>query len=292
MMDANKSNIQSIKRQSSLKFSVAICVYRNDYPEHFKEAMESIINQTVPPDEIVLVVDGPVPESTEGLINNFSEMDFIKVIRFPKNVGHGNARRRALENCSYNLVALMDADDISVPDRFEKQLQCFEQEEHLSIVGGNIIEFIDSLENQVSIRSVPQTHKEITDFMKKRCPFNQTTVMMKLEDVERAGGYFDWYMNEDYYLWIRMFLNGAYFRNISEYLVFVRVGNAMYQRRGGWKYFLSEAKLQRYMLKNDLIDFVQFSYNLIVRFFVQVVLPPRLRGVFFRTFARSKPHQT
>lgn len=270
------------------KFSVSMCVYKNDNPVHFKEALESVINQSKPPDEIVLVVDGPVPDSIEEVIQIYKKKPFFKIIRLPKNVGHGNARRQGLENCSYELIALMDADDISVFDRFEKQLMCFEQNSELSIVGGNIYEFVNSVDNIIAIREVPQNDGDIKAYMKKRCPFNQVTVMFKYSEVVKAGGYLDWYCEEDYYLWIRMYKSGAVFKNLKDSLVYVRVGEEMYRRRGGLRYFKSEAKLQGYMLNQGIINVFTYAKNVAIRFIIQVIMPNKVRSFIFNRFARKK----
>lgn len=280
-----------IKQQqilNEMKFSVSMCVYKNDNPEHFHQAIESIINQTIIPNEIVLVVDGPIPHSIYHIIKLYEKEDFFNVIRLPENVGHGNARRTGLENCTYELVALMDADDISLPDRFEKQIRCFKEDNSLSIVGGYIKEFIDTTNNIVGIRAVPQEDAEIKEYLKKRCPFNQMTVMFKNSEVQRAGGYKDWYHNEDYYLWIRMYLSGSKFKNLKDSLVLVRVGNEMYQRRGGFKYFKSEAKLQKYMKDKGINNSLIYGYNVLIRFILQVLMPNKLRGFIFKKFARVK----
>ena len=107
----------------SMKFSVSMCVYWKDDPEWFKTAVDSILHQTCEPDEVVLVVDGPVPDELGTVINEYEKNPVFKVIRLAENQGHGNARRIGLENCTNELVALMDADDISVPERFAKQLE-------------------------------------------------------------------------------------------------------------------------------------------------------------------------
>ena len=239
--------------ECKLPFSVAMCVWGGDNPEHFRIAVESILNQTAKPDEIVLVVDGPVPPSLETNICRFEELPHFRVVRLKENQGHGVARRISLQNCFYEIVALMDADDISVPTRFEKELAVLRDNPSLSIVGGNISEFIDWEQNIVGYRNVPSDDKEIKAFLKKRCPMNQMTVMFKKTEVESVGGYIDWYCEEDYYLWIRMYLAGMKFANIPEVLVNVRVGKEMYQRRGGVKYFCSEKKLQKFMLRNNII---------------------------------------
>jgi len=270
------------------KFSVLMCVYENDNPENFKEALQSVINQTRQPDEIVLVVDGPIPESINKVIQNYESNRSFKLIRLSENVGHGNARRIALENCSYELVSLMDADDISVHNRFEKQIMCFAEDEKLSIVGGNIKEFIGSVDNIIGEREVPQDDNEIKKYMKKRCPFNQVTVMFKLSDVLNAGGYLDWYCEEDYYLWIRMYQKGMKFKNITENLVFVRVGEEMYRRRGGWRYFKSEAKLQGYMFNQGIISIFTYINNIMIRFIFQLLIPNKVRSFLYKKFIRKR----
>lgn len=272
----------------NLKFSVSMCVYGGDNPEWFKAAVDSILNQTVKPNEIVLVVDGPVPPELDIIIAELENSSLFKVVRFVENQGHGNARRRGLECCENNIVALMDADDISAPDRFEKQLAFFENDPELSIVGGNITEFVETPDNIISRRIVPQADADIKKYLQKRCPFNQMTVMFKKSDVQSVGGYIDWYCDEDYYLWIRMYLANMKFANSPDILVNVRVGKDMYQRRGGIKYFKSEAKLQKYMLKNKVIGFGTYLLNVLKRLILQVLMPNRIRGYIFKKFAREK----
>jgi glycosyltransferase involved in cell wall biosynthesis len=269
------------------KFSVSICVYGGDNPEWFRTAVESILNQTVKPDEVVLVVDGPVPALMGEVICGYERMPGFRVIRLQNNMGHGEARRTGLSVCSFDLVALMDADDISAPDRFEKQLKMFANNPELIIAGGDITEFVGEPDNLVGTRKVFATDEEIKKDMRKRCPMNQVTVMFRKNAVDVAGGYLDWYCEEDYYLWLRLMLNGGVFGNIQEPLVNVRVGEEMYQRRGGLKYFKSEAKLQKYMLDNRIIGFSTYLMNLTKRLIVQVLLPNRMRGWVFQKFARK-----
>lgn len=275
-------------KMSNTKFSVSMCVYGKDNPEWFQTAVDSILNQTVKPDEVVLVVDGPVPTELDKIIIRLEQNEVFKVIRFAENQGHGNARRAGLKACSNELVALMDADDVSASDRFEKQIRLFSENEELDIVGGNISEFIDEESNIVAKRIVPQTDNEIKAFLKKRCPMNQMTVMFKRSSVEKVGGYIDWYCDEDYYLWLRMAEANMKFANLGDFLVNVRVGNEMYNRRGGVKYFKSEAKLQKYMFDRKIIGFGTYILNVGKRFIVQVVMPNKLRGWVFKKFAREQ----
>lgn len=270
------------------KFSVSMCVYGGDNSEWFQTAVESILNQSLKPDEVVLVVDGPIPDELNEIVKIYERNPIFNVIRLEKNQGHGNARRMGLDNCKNELVAIMDADDISKGDRFEKQIEEFKKNQSLDIVGGNISEFIDDEKNIVAERVVPADDAEIKAYMKKRCPMNQMTVMFKKSMYEHVGGYIDWYQDEDYYLWLRMMLDGATFANINTILVNVRVGKDMYKRRGGWKYYKSEAKLQKYMLKHKIINFPTYLSNKLKRFIVQVLMPNSLRGWVFKKFARGK----
>ncbi|MBR5694164.1 MAG: glycosyltransferase [Fibrobacter sp.] len=270
------------------KYSVLMSIYVKEKPEYFREALESMINQTVKPDEILIVEDGPLTESLYAVLDEYKAKypQILHSIRNEKNLGLGLALNAGLKECRNELVARMDTDDISVPNRCEKQLEAFVEKPNLDIVGGNITEFIDSIDNKVGVRVVPQTNLEIREYLKKRCPLNHVTVMFKKSSIQKVGGYVDWFWNEDYYLWIRMYLADMIFANVPETLVNVRVGKEMYQRRGGKKYFLSEYGLQKLMLKKKIISFFTFIDNVIKRFFVQLLLPNKVRGWIFKKFAR------
>lgn len=212
-------------------------------------------------------------------------IDF-KVIYLQKNEGHGNARRKSLEYCTNEIVALMDADDLSYSNRFEKQLNLFLKNPELDIVGGQITEFIDDPLNITGKREVPTTDDEIKKYMKKRCPMNQVTVMFKKSFYNQVGGYIDWYCEEDYYLWLRMAEANGKFANVPDNLVNVRIGDAMSSRRGGMKYFLSEARIQKYMFKKKIISFTRYLYNVVIRFGGEVILTDKLRTVLFKALRK------
>lgn len=271
-------------------FSVAISVYGKDNAEWFDEALDSIIvKQTVKPTEVVLVVDGPVSQEIQMVIDKYAKIcggGLLKVIRFERNKGLGVALRTAVESCSNQLIARMDSDDIAIENRFEMQLNAFINHPEISILGGQIEEFISSLDDVVGKRQVPLTDATLKDYMRRRCPFNHMTVMFKKSDVLKVGNYQDWIWNEDYYLWLRMALDNMNFANLPETLVHVRVGADMYRRRGGKRYFQSEKKLQDYMLKYKIISRGTYCMNVIKRWIVQVALPNSVRGWVFRVFAR------
>jgi glycosyltransferase involved in cell wall biosynthesis len=270
-------------------FSVTLAVYKNDNPLYFRSAMDSIIEQTIPPDEIVLTVDGPVTEAIDEVINDFQhKINYLKVIRMFENKGSGIAHQIGVDHCTNQLIAIMDADDIAVPDRFEKQLRCFKQYPDIDILGGYISEFInDNTKNTVGLRSVPTEDKDIKKYLKWRCPMNHVTVMFKKDAVLKAGNYQDWYYDEDSYLFCRMYLVGCVFKNIPEILCYVRVGSDMYKRRGSIKFFKSEAKLMKFILDNKIIKFHEYLINIFVRIVVQVLMPTFIRGVVFKIFFRK-----
>lgn len=269
-------------------FTVCMSVYRNDKIDYFVQAFNSICNQTIPPSEIVLVEDGPIsPELEEKILDFEREISCLKVIRLKDNVGHAGARQAALEAATNELIAIMDSDDISVPDRFELQLKAFDEHTDVSVVGGFIKEFIGTPKNIVGERIVPGSDIDIKSYMKSRCPMNLVTVMYKKEDILSVGGFIDWYCEEDYYLWIRLAQNDFKFYNIQDNLVNVRVGKEMYSRRGGWKYFKSEARLQWYMFRQGIISLLRCTFNIIGRFVIQVAMPNKIRGLVFQKLFRK-----
>lgn len=273
----------------STTFSVCMSVYKDDNYSFFHNAVESITSQqTIQPTEVIIVVDGPIGQDLTDVLRLYESNPLFKIIRLQNNKGHAVARQTALEAATNKLIAFMDADDISIPNRFALQLSAFKEHPEVSVIGGQIQEFIDNVDNVVGIRSVPTTDPEIQHYIKSRCPMNMMTVMMLKSHVQAVGGYIDWFCEEDYYLWLRMSQASYKFYNIQETLVNVRVGKDMYARRGGWRYFRSEAKLQYYMLKNNIITPFIYLYNLIVRFIVQVLMPNRLRGWVFQRFARDR----
>lgn len=206
----------------------------------------------------------------------------FRVFRFETNQQHAKARQKGIDLSSYPYVALMDSDDVSVPCRFELQMSAFSANPDLSVVGGQINEFVGSEDCIQQSRQVPLKHEGIITEMRSRCAMNQVTVMFKKDDIMGVGGYIDWFWNEDYYLWVRMMKAGCRFGNIPEVLVNVRTGADMYRRRGGWRYFKSEAGIQRLMLKERLISFPRYIYNVTKRFGGEYLAPSFVRGWLFK----------
>lgn len=276
-------------KKNHIPFSVCMAVYINDEPSYLITAVHSIYNeQSTKPSEIIIVIDGPIKDSMQStLIALQKEISIIRLVRFEKNRGHASARQAGLEAATNNLVAIMDADDISESKRFELQLNAYKNHPECAVIGGQITEFIEYPNNIVSKRTVPLSDKEIKSFIKSRCPMNLITVMYRKDLIKEVGGFMDWYCEEDYYLWIRLAEAGYKFANLPDYLANVRVGKDMYQRRGGWRYFKSEARLQGYMLKRGIISLPRYCYNVLGRFAIQVAMPNKIRGFIFQKMFRK-----
>ena len=276
------------KKEIFPRFSATISCYKNDNPKDFETAFLSIYNQTVRPDEIIITVDGPIPPELEQVVSRFEREFQAVILRSAQNNGQGMAHALAVSHANYDYIAIMDADDISVPDRFEKQLAVIAEHPEIDVIGGQIDEFIGSPENVVGIRSVPLEDHMVKRCLRRRCPFNHVTILMNSHMVKEAGNYQDWYYNEDYFLYCRMLEKGAVFCNLPDILVHVRVGEEMYRRRGGWKYFKSEARLQGWMLRHKIISLPQYCMNVLLRLCVQVMMPNCLRGLVFRRLFRKQ----
>lgn len=270
------------------KYSVLMSVYHKEQSEYLKESIESILKQSILPDEIVLVKDGPLTKDLNDVIYYYSDNSLFNIVELSENVGLGKALEIGVHECRNEFIARMDTDDISHPNRCEEQLKLLQNNPEISVVGSSVVEFIGSIHNKISIKEVQTNSLSIARKMRSRNPMNHPTVMFRKSDVLLAGNYQDWYLNEDYFLWIRMLKLNMSFTNISEPLVFMRITNETYLRRGGFKYFLTQKRLFDYMLSNGMITIVQYLFNNVSRFVIRVVFPNSIRKIIYVTFLRKK----
>jgi len=255
-------------------FSVVISVYQKDNAVHFREALDSIIQQSVMPSEIIIVVDGPIDDDINGVLHAFSEDTRVNVIRLENSQGRGAARHRAIQSCNNDLVALMDSDDLSVPKRFELQLKEFNKRS-VDVVGGQIEEFTAVPGDLQRFRRVPLSDSEIKKRNRWRQGVNHVTIMFKRESYIRSGGYRSLVKVEDWDLLHRMIMCGTHFKNIPETLVHVRSSDEQFQRRKGMIYIKEELQILSEMLLSGYINFLQFVINCSIRC-VTRLLPDRL----------------
>lgn len=266
------------------EFSVLMSVYAKEHPAWLEEALNSVFEQTIPPAQVVLVCDGPLTPELDAVIDKFK--DKLTLVRLQKNGGLGPALNEGLKHCTYDLVARMDTDDIALPDRFEKQLKAFGQDKDLSVLGGAIREIDSETKEEVSFRRLPQSDGEIKQFLKTRCPFNHMTVMFRKSAVLGCGSYQPFYLMEDYYLWARMAAKGYTFGNLADIVVNARTDKNLFERRGGWKYFKSNKAIACKLLELGLISYPTYIFNLAVRFCVQVLMPNKVRSIFYKKALR------
>ena len=265
------------------KFSVLMSLYLKEKPEYLNEALKSVINQTVKPNEIVIVYDGPITTELKSVVEQYvsNNPGLIKIIDNPENKGLGLALADGVPQCTYELIARMDTDDICRKDRFEKQLEEFVKDPRLDICGSHILEFEEKEENIVARRRVPLVDKDIKEYQKIRDGFNHVSVMFKKKSVLAAGNYQSCLLMEDTLLWANMFMNGAKGKNIDDYLVYVRIGKDMYERRGGFDYYKKYKAGRRKVYETGYISWVDYKMTLIVQFIVAAI-PNRVRGFVFK----------
>lgn len=277
---------------NKLKFSVLMPIYYKEIPEYLEKSLKSITeNQDLKPDQIVIVKDGPLTGKLDEILNIFKERypSLLKIISLEKNYGLGYALNEGLKNCDYELVARMDADDISNPNRFKKQIDIFKNNENVSIVGSWVDEFIEEKEDiKIKyVRKVPENSKEIHKKLMTICAFNHPTVMYKKSEILKVGSYLQEFALEDYYLWIRLALNGAEMYNIQESLLKFRVTKYTAQRRGGFKLLKSDIKFQKKILELEFIGFPKFIYNILIYGSYRII-PWKLRALLQKKIFRNK----
>lgn len=272
----------------NIKFSVAMSVYKNDKPSQLQEALESICTQSYPASEIYLVIDGPIGDELQSVIDEYAEKyGNFTINQLSTNGGLGNALKIAVENCKYDLIMRMDSDDISAPGRFYKQIKAYE-EEPVDVLGGWTLGFVDDLNTgAVSCAKRKLTDAEIKVQIGKKSPMSHVTVLFRRDAVLKAGNYMELFYHEDYYLWARMIESGATFRNIPEYLVYVRLGRNQASRHGGMKYFNAEKFLRKFMLENGITTRKSYIKEMTIRVVYQLLIPPFLRNYLAMRFKRK-----
>lgn len=269
-------------------FSVLMSIYKNENSKFLRESLDSILNNTAYPDEIVMVKDGPLTPELETVLQKYQERTgLFHFVIHQKNQGLGLALRHGLLECKNELVARMDTDDICYPNRFEKQLKYLQENPEIAVVGSYVEEFSISFEYPEQIVRFPLNNDEIIKFAKKRNPLRHPTVMFRKSVVLASGNYRHFLWFEDYDLCIRMLLAGYKMANIPEILVAFRADDHQFERRGGVAYLKQEVRFQRFMLHSNFINIRQFVFNCSARSVVRL-MPNGLRKRFYKTFLRSK----
>lgn len=258
-------------------------LYAKEKPENLRECLDSLLAQTACPDEITVVKDGPLTYELESVLNEYASRDpeLYHFISFSENRGLGLALAAGVPQCRNELIARMDTDDVCRKDRFEIQLKEFEKDPDLDICGSHIAEFEDDINRIVARRKVPLEDAEIKKYQKRRDGFNHVSVMFKKSAVLKAGNYQSCMLMEDTYLWVNMFLSGCKAKNIDDYLVYVRIGKDMFERRGGLSYYKKYRQGRKKVRATGYIGFFDYYCTLLVQLTV-ALMPNKLRGWIFK----------
>jgi glycosyltransferase involved in cell wall biosynthesis len=266
----------------SERLSLLLPVWAGDRPDFLSDAFRSSVDaQTRRPDQVVIVRDGPVPAPLAARIAELAAESPVPVdvVELERNVGLGPALDAGLAACRHEVVARMDADDISLPHRFAVQLPIIES--GVDIVGSGLVEFGEDADDVVASRNVPTDPEEIRRRARFATPFNHPTVVYRRALVTGVGGYTDFAKMEDYLLWAKLILADARVANVAEPLVKYRVGAGAYARRGGFALLRAEIAVQRRFRKLGFTTRAQFARNLVVRGSYRLV-PEGLRRSAYR----------
>lgn len=262
-------------------------LYYKERPEYLRQSLDSVFNQSVIPDEVVLVKDGPLTPELDAAVDEYkTNHKELKVVPLPVNGGLGNALNEGLKHCSHELVARMDTDDICFSNRFEQQIRFMEGHPTVDIISSWLEEFEGDVSQAKSIKRVPGTHEEIAQYIKSRNPLNHPAVMFRKSAVEKSGSYQHFPLFEDYYLWARMMKDGATFANIQEPLLHFRISPDMFRRRGGWNYAKDCVKFQWMLHKLGIISSFAAIKSSILRGGVYM-MPNVIRAIIYSKLLRN-----
>ena len=228
------------------KYSVLTTLYEKEKPQYLRQCLDSMLAQTIPPDEYVIVKDGELNQDLENVLSEYSEKyNIFKILSLEVNSGCGPASIVGMKACTNDLVARIDSDDISLPNRCELELELFSNEDDLVVVGTDIYEFDKDPDKIIAIKRMPYSPEEIYQFGKRRNPINHSTVMMRKSIVMQYGGYAPIRRSLDLELFTKLLLNGCKCRNIGIPLVKFRTGNERVKRKKNWLNFKCDLEVYK-----------------------------------------------
>lgn len=273
------------KKMISSKFSVLISIYQKESPQFLNSCLESIHQQSLYPNEIIVVEDGPLTNELHKILKLWRRVfgEIFKTIPLSKNYGLGKALALGISACQYELIARMDADDICFQDRFQKQISYISEHPEVDVISSWIDEFITDPSELIAIRKVPEYNQDIISFHKKRNALNHMAVVFKKSKVIEAGSYTHMPYFEDYFLWSKMMRMGMKFHNIQESLVFARIGADMIGRRHGLSYIRAEFNNYVALRNIDFINNFEMIKMLIIRLPLRL-LPKSILKWLYKSF--------
>ena len=276
-----------MKNSSLPPFSVLMAIHAKENPVLFQKSLESLYQQTLKATKVVMVCDGELTPELEDVLHVMKSKIPLKLVRSPQNLGLGKALQLGIKECEHELIARADTDDISMPQRFQKQIEFMAENADIDLIGSSILEFEDDPKIIMNEKKVPLSHACISVYAKWRNPINHMSVVFRKSSVYKAGGYGDFRYAQDYHLWAKMLMNGCKFANIADPLVLASAGDRMISKRGGFRYFLNEFKIQQEFLRIGFISPVHFILNSITRFAVRII-PDSWRRFVYHHLLRKR----
>ena len=273
-----------------MHFSVLLSLYFKESPLYLSQCFESIWDhQTLKPSEIILVLDGPIGKELTKCVEEWQQKigNVLKVVPLTENVGLGKALNEGLKHCTNEWVFRMDTDDVCTEDRFAKQFDFIENNPHIVLFGGQVLEFNQDISDAQVLKAVPEKHDNIKVFAQKRCPFNHMTVAYRRDVIIELGGYQHHLFMEDYNLWLRVIAAGYEVANLPDVILFARVGNGMHARRKGLEYIKSEKKLLDIKKELKLQHPIHANMLFLIRSIFRL-LPSKMLGKIYNNFLRKK----
>jgi glycosyltransferase involved in cell wall biosynthesis len=271
------------KVNDQIDFSVLMAVYSQDDPSLFERAIASVYENSIQPNKFVLVVDGPITEALEIVLNKFKKYSSFQILRLNKNQGLAHALNFGIAHIDSEFILRADADDFNMLNRFEIQSQYMI--DGYDLFGSDILE-VDENGHELSIRKTPEKYNQIMECIKRRNPFNHMTVGFRTSMVKNLGGYPELDLREDYALWILMLSNGANAKNSNKILVKATAGSGMYKRRGGIRAIKAEYNLQKFLYLHNFTNIISSTFYIFLKSII-FLMPYHLRGLFYRFFLRN-----
>lgn len=287
MRNTVQRSIEMEKSREMENYSVLMSVYSKEDPVHFTAAIQSMLDQTVVTDDFVVVCDGPLTAELNTVLDTFVSRypGLFQIVRLPRNVGVGLAAKAGLAACRNDLIAKMDSDDISLPERCEKQLLCFAAKPDLILLGGVIEEFDNQTGQTVSVRVPPENNDEIRRYARRRSPVNNVTAMYRKSAALAVGGYRDLRRAEDYDLYLRMLIHGCYAENLPDTLVRVRMDADAHRRRVSWSALKGFCETRWHAWRSGYSSLADLLICLGGQLFL-LLCPGSIQQIMYKTFLR------
>lgn len=270
------------------RISVILPVYKNDKPEYVRLSVESILTQTYPLIELNIGVDGPVGNDLVEILKSYDEDDRVEVHWFKDNRGLAVVLNDLLEDSfkkGFQFIARMDADDISMPDRLEKQMASLESNKDIDVVGGAIEEIDEKGESRNKVIVYPKSSEECWSFFSKRNPHAHPAVLFRKSFFDKAGCLYrpEYRQNQDTMLWLDGLRNSTKHANIPDVVLKFRFTDSLFKkRRNGWAF--AKKQLKDRLLINKTLGYGLSADIFGYMMFVLLVSPPWLKKIAYRLF--------